>query len=158
MEFDLPTDLEELAKISINSFKNKVRKKAKEVAFFTFLELKENHSKLENLFYKDLKMQNYFHLENLTYIQAQLVFSYRARMANFGENYRRPGGPTICPLCHNHCDGQHWSFQCKTICENLNVEGNYKSIFSDNIPRQTIQTIEKIEKFRQEFLQERKIK
>ena len=35
LEFDLPIDLEELAKMSINSFKNKVRKKAKEVALFS---------------------------------------------------------------------------------------------------------------------------
>ena len=92
-EFQFSKDLETLKKISISQFKTQVKKKAKEVAFFSFLEKKVNHSKLENIFYSGLRMQKY--LQELNKIDAQMVFSYRTRMANFRENYPYTGGPSV---------------------------------------------------------------
>ena len=86
-DFGLSVDLDILRKISINSFKTQVKKKAKQYAFYTFLEKKESHSKIENLFFTELKLQNYLNLENMNKIEAQTIFSYRTRMSNFGENY-----------------------------------------------------------------------
>ena len=40
IEFGFGTDLSELRKISVNSFKNQVKRKSKEVAFYTFIEKK----------------------------------------------------------------------------------------------------------------------
>ena len=79
-------------------------------------------------------------------------------MSNYGENYRGLGGPSICPLCQSHCDSQKWSFQCKTITQNIKIEGNYSNIFSDCISEHTVQTIVKIDKFRRDYLQERMLK
>ena len=50
-DFGFPVDLEYLEGKSVNWFKHEVKKKAKEFAFFSFLEKKEIHSKLDNLFY-----------------------------------------------------------------------------------------------------------
>ena len=75
-----------------------MRIKEKKYALYTFLEKQESHSKLDNLCYTELKLQAY--LENMSATEAQTVFSYRTRMANFKENYRGPEGPKPCPLCN----------------------------------------------------------
>ena len=155
-EFQFSKDLETLKKISISQFKTQVKKKAKEVAFFSFLEKKENHSKLENIFYSGLRMQKY--LQELNKIDAQMVFSYRTRMANFRENYPNTGGPSVCPLCSSHCDSQKWSYQCPKIKENVKIKGNYSNIFSDCITTETVQNLTQINKFRKEFLEEQMVK
>ena len=152
-EFGLSADLDILKAISINQFKNKVKKTTKEVAFFYFLERKENHSKLENLFYSGLKMQKY--LQELPKMDAQMVFSYRTRMAKYGENYPKKGGPSVCPLCFSHCDSQKWSYQCLKVKENVNIRGNYSNIFSECITMETVKKIKQIEKLRKEYLEER---
>ena len=65
-----------------------MKTKAAEFAFFSYLERKETHSKMENLFYTELKMQNYFNSDKVTVIEAQNLFNYRTRMADYSENYR----------------------------------------------------------------------
>ena len=75
-----------------------MKTKAAEFAFFSYLERKETHSKMENLFYTELKMQNYFNSDKVTVIEAQNLFNYRTRMADYSENYRGHMGPKTC-LC-----------------------------------------------------------
>ena len=79
-------------------------------------------------------------------------------MANFRENFRGQGGPTVCPLCQSHVDSQKWSFQCKVIKENMVIEGNYSDIFGDTIPKETVTAVMNISKFREDFLNQRKIR
>ena len=67
-----------------------VPRKAKEYAFYTFLEKQASHSKLDNICYTELNLKDY--LENMSANEAQTVFSFRTRMADFKENYRGPGG------------------------------------------------------------------
>ena len=64
-DFDLSVDLDILRKISINSFKTQVKKKAKQYAFYTFLEKKESYSKIENLFFTELKLQKFIKVLSL---------------------------------------------------------------------------------------------
>ena len=154
-EFGFPVDLEKLRAISINSFKSQVKKKAKEVAFYIFLEKKDRHSKLENIFYSNLKLQNY--LNELNKREGQTMFSYRTRMSNYGQNYSGNGRPNICPLCHSHIDSQKWSYQCSRIKENVTIENSYSDIFSEKIKRDTVNTVMRIEKFRKEYLEERMV-
>ena len=106
MEFGFSEDLEELEAISNNSFKNQVKKKSKELAFYKFLEQTEGKSKLENLIYRELRMAKYLDNEDISCSEAQLIFSYRTRMSNFAENFREQGGPTIFPLCESHVVSQ----------------------------------------------------
>ena len=58
-EFDIPVDLKIIQSKSKFSFHNLVKRKAKEHAFFTYLEKKATHSKLDGLFYSELKLQDY---------------------------------------------------------------------------------------------------
>ena len=137
--------------------KNSVKKKSKEYAFFNYLEKTEGKSKFENLFYRDLKMANYLNDEEISYKDAQLIFSFRLRMANFGENFRGKDGPSICPLCQSHLDNQKFSFQCRKVQENVPIEGIYSNIFSDKITLKTVKTLVDITKFRDEFMNQRRV-
>ena len=109
----------------------------------------EDHSKLKDLFYSELKMQNYFLSDELTVEQVQCLFSYRTRMATFSENFRGQFGPVTCPLCFCHLDNQPMSFQCQTIRENVTIKGKYENIFLDNVQSDLAQTLCEIMKFRE---------
>ena len=60
------------------------------------MNMKQLHSKLSDLNYTKLETQNYFKTFNKT--EAQTLFMYRVRMANYGENFRGLRNTTLCPL------------------------------------------------------------
>ena len=102
-------------------------------------------------------MANYLNNEEISHTDAQLIFSYRLRMANFGEHFRGKGGPSICPLCQSHFDSQKFSFQCKIVKENVLIEGIYSNIFSEKITLKTVKTLVDISKFRDEYVNQRRV-
>ena len=57
-DFGLSTDLNQVKSKSKSGYKNQVRIKAKGFAFLSFLEKKQGHTKLDNLFYRELKLQD----------------------------------------------------------------------------------------------------
>ena len=99
-DFKITIDLEYIKSKSSLSFKNLVKVKAKEFAFNKFMESKNNHSKMNNLWYNELKTQNYLVSNQFTPNQAQTIFSFRTRIANFQENFRGSGVHIPCLLCH----------------------------------------------------------
>ena len=82
-DFSISEDLDWIKSQSKYSFKTLVKRKAKEFAFFTYLEKKASHTKLDNLFNSDLAMQEYLKLNSMTSYEAKTVFSYRVRAANY---------------------------------------------------------------------------
>ena len=129
IDFGINESLDVIKSKSEYSFKNLVKKKAYEYAFYSFLEKKESHSKLDKLFYTKLDTQPYLKDGDLSKEQAQLVFSYRVRMADYSDNYQSYSGHTPCALCLAHLDCQAMSFGCPTIKENVTVQGKYKRLF-----------------------------
>ena len=89
------------------------------------------------------------YLRNLSPRVAKLVFSYRTRMAQFSENYRSAGGPSLCPLCQTHLDNQQMAFTCPELKELLHKEGKYEFIFEENIPKKSVENLIIIENQRQ---------
>ena len=112
---------------------------------------------MNNLWYNELKTQNYLVSNKFTPNQAQTIFSFRTRMANFQENFRGSGGHIPCPLCHVPMDTQSMSFQCPRIKTEINVEGVYEDIFTEDIPFSLVETLVKIEKFRESYMMERNL-
>ena len=89
---------------------------------------------MSNIDYKQLQMQNYLTLPNMTVRLAQTVFNYRVRMANYGDNFRHGEEIIICPLCGNHSDSQFLGYsECKTISEHITLRGNYSDIFNKSL-------------------------
>ena len=112
------------------------------------------HSKMSNVNYTSLKMQNYLSRSDLTQEEKKTIFKYRVRMEQYGENYR-VGAPFIkCPLCHTHLDNQEMSFQCPIIRQEVDIKGNYSDIYNETIQSETIQTIVKITRFRKTTLED----
>ena len=133
------------------AFKNFVKKKAYEYKFKQLIRKKEKHTKLDNLWYPRLEMQNYLKLENLNNYQAQTLFRYRVRMAKFGENFRENKKSVLCPLCFNHLDSQKMGFEnCSVLKNNLKISGNYQFIFKSSVPTDTVESLVQIDKFRNE--------
>ena len=113
--------------------------------------MEARNSKTKDLNYQTLKMQQYLELKTLTKREAIVLFKFRTRMAPFGENFRSGQVVKICPLCSSHVDSQEESFNCLTLKRFLSIEGNYKNIFSSNIPHELIKTLYKIYSYRKEY-------
>ena len=127
--------------------------KAKEFAMAKLLTKQSKHSKLDNLKYKELKMQNYLLSEELKSNEKKLLFKYRTRMAEYGENYRAGRTHVMCPLCNLHFDNQEMSYQCEVIRAEVTVTGRLENIFEENISVETAKMIMKITEVRKSRLE-----
>ena len=154
----LPEDLELIKSKSNYSFKTLVKIKIKEYAFFNYLEKKASHSKLDDLWYSDLQLQEYLKLSDLSAFEAKKVFSYRTRSAQYSANYPDgAGGLKPCPLCFLHLDCQPLAFQCPVIKENIQIKVKYSDIFESDVDLAVAKTLTKIDKLRDDHLSSRQI-
>ena len=98
-------------------FKSLVKKQSKELAIDKLNETIEKHSKMDNIDYYELKMQDYLKNEKISVKQARILFKYRTRMARFWENFKAGRPPQPCPVCKDglSVDTQRHSFNCKTL-------------------------------------------
>ena len=122
-DFNIKVDLNFIKSMSKYSFKNMVKNRSKVYDLKTFLEQKENHTKLNNLSYNKLVLQKYLKLNKLNAIVAEEVFSFRLWMAQFSEHYMGSQGQLLCPLCHTHIDNQQLSFQCPVVRKTVKIRG-----------------------------------
>ena len=111
------------------------------------------HSKMSNVNYHSLKMQNYFSRSDISIQDKKTIFKYRIRMEPFGENFRGGAAAILCPLCHTHLDNQEMSFQCPIIKKEIDIKGNLNDIYKENIKIETIETIIKISRYRTKKLE-----
>ena len=79
----------------------KLKIAVKRKAFEELLKKKESHSKMINLEYKSLNMQNYLKSsnENLTQKDAQDIFQLRTRMFDVKSNYKNKYEVLMCEAC-----------------------------------------------------------
>jgi hypothetical protein len=143
-EFGISANLEAIKSKSPIYFKKLVKIKASEFEYEKLQKIMLSHSKMDNLRYSKLEMQNYFKLENCTADMAKLMFKFRCRMADFDENFRGGLGPRPCQLCGLHLDNQETSFQCPEITKQLEIKVEYSKIFQNIIPAEIFETISRI--------------
>ena len=65
-----------------------MKARIKEFALDRLNESKYEHSKMDNLLFTELKIQEYLVAENISVEQKRNIFRFRTRMATFSENYR----------------------------------------------------------------------
>ena len=124
IDFKIETNLSEIKNKSALCFKDLVRKKAREYEFNQLMNIKQTHSKLNNLCYTKLELQNYLKLETVNVVEAQTLFRYRVRMANYGENLRGKDNTILCPLCSTHLDSLKMCFEnCPVLRQRIVSEG-----------------------------------
>ena len=120
-----------------------------EFEFSQLMKQKSNHSKMASLSYSKLEMQTYLNLENMSAAQAKIVFSYRTRMANYGDNFWAKNGEVLCPICGLHLDSQSMAFNnCQAIKEEISIHGKYADIFKSVISGKLAVTLENIDNIR----------
>ena len=130
------------------SFKNLVKIKTREFALDLLNENKYKHSKMENLIFTELKIQEYLTSESITVEEKRNIFYYRTRMANYSENYRGQDPPKPCQICHLHVDCQKHAISCVETLKHVENIGDYEEIFSKNISSDTAKMLKQIEEFR----------
>ena len=153
IDFKIGLSLADIKQTSKNAFKKLVKTKALVYEYNRLMLAKQKHSKIDNLSYTKLDMQNYFKLENINAEEARTLFMYRTRMAKYGENFRGQTGPVSCPLCGLHLDSQVMAYNnCLVIKQNISLEGNYSDIFKNIISNNLVKSLVNIESLRDEKL------
>ena len=123
--------------------------KAKEYALDSLLAMKNRHSKMDNLEYVELKIQNYLNDDRIPVNEAQNLYRFRTRVAKFKENFQNSHTGIACPLCLVQPDTQAHCVQCPVIKDNVNIQGVYSDIFNEDIPSDISKTLLKISEFRE---------
>ena len=137
-----------IKKIKKNKFKKIIKKACKATAFKFLMDEKEGKSKLENIDYKDLQLQNYLKAKNVYYKKQSLLFKLRTRMINVNSNY---GKTTVCPLCLKSIDNQKHLIQS---CEKLLIKDEAQIVYEDIFSNDIIKSI-KIAELAHEKIQKR---
>ena len=70
---------------------------------------------MQNLYYSDLRTQDYLKIPGIKTDEAQNLFQWRLRMAPLVKNFRGNSGHVVCPLCQNHLNNQRLAFQCEKL-------------------------------------------
>ena len=126
-DFNLPNQLDYFEGKSKDSFKAAINRKTKDYVLDKFNDIKMSHSKMENLFYYEMKLQEYLKLSELSVDESKLIILWRLRMAKFARNYGQKN--KLCPLCSEHEDTQEKSFQCKKVIKAVEMNVKYNDLF-----------------------------
>ena len=151
-DFGIDCDFEFIRSKSQWAFKSLVKAKAKEYALKILTNKQTDHSKMEGIYYHEMKMQNYLKSPHIKVNQKRTIFRWRTRMEAFGENFRGGREAVMCPLCETHLDNQTMSLQCISVKKEINVEHSLDDILKDNISQETVNLIDKITKHRKNKL------
>ena len=149
--FNINLSITSLQSMSKATFKAMVKREAKRVAFEELLEKKNKHSKIKNLEYKELKMQNYLEEKALNLETKRNMYLYRTNMAQFKVNFKKSYSNLECDLCNSHQDDQKSSLRCKGIFNGEEENSTYEDIFKENIPIDIIETLKKVSSARKDL-------
>ena len=86
--FDIKEDLTYLQTLKKPEFRRMVMLQAKRVSLENLTRKQSTHSKLKNIKYKELKMQNYFQHKTIPLELKRIIFMFRTHMARFKLNYK----------------------------------------------------------------------
>ena len=111
--------LNEIKRKTVVQFKKIVKEKIKQAAlkYLINISISKEHSKMNNLKYDKLSMQEYFCSTNFNKIESQSLFKYRTRMSNFAANFPNGRSTIICPICEDESttDSESHSFICEKM-------------------------------------------
>ena len=148
IEFNIPQDFQHIQSKSKESFKKIVRIKSEDIALEKLLYMKGRHTKMQNISYSELTLQTYLLREDLTIEQKRMLFKFRTRMTEYGENFRAGREKVICPLCALHRDSQDMGPSCPVLRRDINIAGNYSDLYNNNVSLETVADMEKVMEYR----------
>ena len=109
--------------------------KVKEAAFKALMNMKESHSKMDNLSYKKLDMKSYLKCSSSFSKKASSLFRYRTNMADVKMNFKNKYSSfsLLCPMGCEKEDSQLHLLECEDLNDiSKHDEINYMDIFSEN--------------------------
>ena len=140
-EINLQLTIEEIRGLSLESFRTKVKNAIEKAAFKWLLEEKNKKSKVKNLEYERLEIQNYLVSSQLKTTEKKLLFQLRTRMVDVRVNFKNRHSDTICPVCGLSEDEQNHVLECKVLLSNISdittEKVEYEDIFHCDISKQT---------------------
>ena len=129
--------LNDIKNMKKSKLKAIVKSSIKKKAFEYLLKEKDKKSKMKQLTYKKLEMQEYIKSNKMSFKNKKILFKLRTRMIPVGYNF---GRKVKCPLCHVGPDNQEHLLSCiiiKISCPEImkNSNSKYSDIFSENIQK-----------------------
>ena len=150
--FNITCDFEYIRSKSKEGFKNLVKKRAKEVALTLLQKKQMNHSKMSNMYYPELRIEDYFKIDGIQTREIQTLFKFRVKIASFGENFRGNSENAFCSLCQTHLDNQSSIFQCEVMRKEMEMNCNISDIYCSQVKLEPIKKITEIEEKRENLL------
>ena len=159
-DFEIKMTFEEIQSTSKYSFKCLV-KKAMQTKAFEWLEIeKDKLSKVKNVNFSKLQIQDYLLPNSLEMKQQKLLFQLRTRMVELKSNFKRKHNDNLCPICHKDGDDQTHLLQCSELINGLNLLSEkeiilHEDIFSEIVEKQARVTrlFESLFNFRKKLLE-----
>ena len=151
----------EIKNMKKENFKTYVKKKV-DTKVFKYLEnLKEGHSKVKDIKYKKLEMQQYMKDPNFSINNIKLLFKLRTRMVQVKRNFKSAFQSLVCDLCEIEEDDQHHLLSCQVLlkqCSELynDISVEYNDLFSTSEKQlQAVKLFKKVLQIREKLLQEK---
>ena len=148
-KYRIGSNLSELKVMKRAKFKEMIKARTRQLAFLNLMKSKESHTKMKNVHYCELKLQDYLRCTEMSVNQARLIFRTRCRMTMYWNNFKGWNLTQNFPVCleDDSVDDQGHSFQCKVILDSIVVDGTLEQSYSEDIRAEVAQSIERIEKF-----------
>ena len=140
----------QIKQLKKEKFAEIVKQQVKKAALAELLAKKDQHSKLSELTYTELKMQNYMKSDKHIHSgKVKSLFQFRTRMVNVKCNFKNMYANLNCPLCDNNnlllsstpltpsLDNQRHLLLCPVIQERCpdirnNISSKYEDIFGSS--------------------------
>ena len=131
-DLELVMDFQEIKKMPKSRFKRIVKDKVKSKALEYLLNLQKTHSKLTNLSYNEMKLQDYLRSNNsLTIKEKCFTFAARSRMIDVHCNFKVGKQNLKCRKCRNMDEDQKHLLECPALADNGMVPVNKVPLYED---------------------------
>jgi hypothetical protein len=107
---------EEIRNLTKTQFKAMVKRKVRQAAFIELQEAKRNHSKVRDIKFQSLGMQEYIASSKFSNNQCKLLFNLRSKCVNeFKSNFQYGGQNIRCQICSAEDDTQEHALKCEAL-------------------------------------------
>ena len=151
-ELELDLDIEEISGISKNNFKKIVKKKIRKVAFKNLMDKKQQHKKMNEIHYNDLKLQTYLKNPQINKFEARNIFKFRTHMVEeFRENFKGNSKEIHCDECKSHRDNQDEILNCTDLTNKFAKLHKVLEAYSTDVPVEVSKIITQIIHYKHKF-------
>ena len=141
--------------INTSIYKKQVKSKIRKAAIKYLQSIKEKHSKVKNIEYQKLKVQNYMTSPIFSNLEVNTLHALRSRSTECKENYKQKYAYSnlLCALCGDENENQQHILKCRVLLANLKTTNMikekpvYEDIFSPNVQKQKVITVIYMELF-----------